>query len=162
MTDLIVSDIESLRVLEIRSDLTFRTQLRLNKLFIRIERMTISWLNATITSSIGIVHVKSFKLPLAPLIRRQFIKFYKAAYSAGGSAVANSIPGNTMIFTARANNRIVARADLASERFVSRIERDLKQEWSRAIGRKIDQPMLHYRTKVIFAEVKGSILPQGL
>ncbi len=134
----------------------------MNRLFIRIERLTISWLNTNITNSRSIIHVKSFRLPLLALIRREYRNFYKAAYGAGGLAVANAMPGNVIVFTGRANNRIVVKADLASERFVSRIERDLKQEWARAIGRKIDQPMLHYRTKVIFAEVKGSTLPQGL
>ena len=76
--------------------------------------------------------------------------------------MANAMPGNVIVFTGKANNRIVAKADLASERLASRIERDLKQEWARAIGRKVDQPMLYYRTKRIFADVRGSARPQGL
>lgn len=162
MTDLVVSDIEDLGVLEIRSELTFKTQLKLNKLFIRIEKQTISWLNSNITGSRSILLVKAYKLPLQPLIRKHYRAFYKSAYGAGGIAVARSLPDSFIVFTARANNRILIKADLAMERLVSRIERDLKHEWSRSIGRKVDRPMLFYQTRKVFADVTGWPRPKGL
>lgn len=162
MTDLVVSDIRDLRVLEIRSELTFKTQLKLNKLFIRIEKLTISWLNSNINSSRSILLVKTYKLPLQPLIRKHYRAFYKSAYGAGGIAVARLLPGAFVVFTARANNRILVKADLAMERLVSRIERDLKHEWSRSIGRKVDRPMLFYQTRKVFADVVGKPRPKGL
>ncbi len=162
MTDLVVSDIRNLGVLEIRSELTFKTQLKLDRLFVRIEKLTISWLNSNINSSRSILLVKAFKLPLQALIRKHYRMFYRAAYGAGGLAVARSLPGSFIVFTAKANNRILIKADLATERLVSRIERDLKHEWARSIGRKVDQPMLYYQTRKVFADTVGKPRPKGL
>ncbi len=158
----VVSDIESLGILSLRSDAAFKTGLHLIRVFGRIERLTVNWLNSNITSSRSIVLVKSFKLPLQPLIRKHYRAFFRTAYRAGGSDVVTLLPSSIIVFTAKANSRIIVKADLAAERLTSRVERDLKQEWARSIGRKVDRPMLFYQTGKVFADVTGQPRPEGL
>lgn len=158
----VISDIESLGVLELRGELASQTGLKLIKVFNRIERLTVVWLNSNITSSRSIVLIKGFHLSLQPLIRKHYRFFYRAAYKIGGGDVANSLPDSVIVFTAKANNRIIVKADLAAERLVSRVERDLKHEWARSIGRKVDRPMLFYQTGKVFADATGQPRPKGL
>ncbi len=163
MPDVSADTVRRLGVLEFRSELTFLTHFKIEQVLNRAEGMTLSWLDRTIKTGRSIILVKSFKLPLQPVLRKHYRDFYKRAYVEGGRAVFESVPKSPILrFTGKQSHLVLAHADLAMAELVSRIERDLRHEWGRSIGRKVDRPMLNYQTKRIFADVVGKPRPQGL
>lgn len=88
--------------------------------------------------------------------------FYKEAYSLGGQAVFDSTNGDSAIlFVGKSNVFVNAKARISAERIVTSIEEKLKWEWERSMTRVVDQSILTYRTKAIFAKAGGWRPPDG-
>lgn len=127
-----VNDLLNLGVLEARSSMVFHTYHEITNALKRIELQVLRWMKLNLRDTAGLPLISGFKLPMAPLIRAALRAFYLDAFRHGGNDVVSQLGSHLDVRLPSTAIRV--RADLATERLITQIERDLKSEWARNIG----------------------------
>lgn len=163
MASHLITRIADSGVLERKDILVRSSNKALVSILDRSEKRTIAWVTRSLSTPRGFYLIRGFKLPLIPLIRVEYLRFYRASYQMGRRDVADSLGGDFAYeFTIGTSNRLRAKSFLAADRLTSKLEGDLKRDWSKNMTRKIDLDLLVYFTKLNFSNMTGKAPPNGV
>lgn len=148
MTHQIIEDILEAGILESRDQRVTEFMSKFDKIMSMVEKKALYWTRMNLTRNVDLLIIKSFTLPLKPVLRAAFRDFYDAAYT-DGSRRAKLTP------LPMQKNRLRAKADLAFEDFTSRLELELRSEWNKIMGRGVDLEIMRQATADIFSSSMG-------
>jgi hypothetical protein len=128
----------------------------LRGLLLRIERQTIAFAVEELAKRKNKTSPAKYSVPLSNKYREILRRRILASHRRGRQDVAGEV--GVKIVPAMSGpemSRVRAQADLLTRDHISRLETDLRREWTKAMQGNIDRRQIEYVTRKVFADFAG-------